>query len=303
MNLFFNPSENRPTALIRCVVYILLATVFLGLPDLFFPEIVAYILRGVLVLGITYVMFTFVDRRSFSEAGLRLNSKWWIDFGVGTAIAAFVLSLLFLVQWTSGDVKITGFAWDSVNSQFWLLPVLIWGLKMISVGFYEELIMRGYLQKNITEGFQFSKITAKNSAIIAILISSAIFGFSHILNPNASLIAVINIFGAGIMLAIPFLLTGSLALPIGIHFSWNFFLGGIFGFKVSGIPVRNSLIQINQSGEAWWTGGNFGPEAGVIGVLAMAILLFLTLIYIKISHNELKIHSDFINDYATKKAK
>ncbi|HBQ58950.1 MAG TPA: CPBP family intramembrane metalloprotease domain-containing protein, partial [Balneolaceae bacterium] len=166
-------------------------------------------------------------------------------------------------------------------------------VRMISVGFYEELMTRGYLIPNITEGFTLGKITPQKATIIAITVSSALFGIMHAGNPNSSVTAVINIFLAGVMLAVPFVLTGRLALSIGIHFSWNFFQAGIFGFRVSGLEVRSSLIQIQQGGSDWWTGGAFGPEAGVIGILGILLILATTLLYLKWSGKKLEFSDQF----------
>ena len=64
---------------------------------------------------------------------------------------------------------------------------------------------------------------------------------------------------------------GRLALPMGIHFTWNYFQGPVFGFAVSGTTMQGSLLTISDHGPQWFTGGIFGPEAGVSGLIALLI--------------------------------
>jgi hypothetical protein len=64
--------------------------------------------------------------------------------------------------------------------------------------------------------------------------------------------------------------TRQLWLSIGLHFSWNFFLGPIFGFPVSGI-TSFTLLQVEISGPDLFTGGAFGPEAGLVVLPAQAL--------------------------------
>ena len=63
-------------------------------------------------------------------------------------------------------------------------------------------------------------------------------------------------------LAYGYLTTKQLWLPIGLH-GWNFFGGVGFGFPVSGLDIFQ-LTRINVSGPELWTGGAFGPEAGLV---------------------------------------
>lgn len=62
-------------------------------------------------------------------------------------------------------------------------------------------------------------------------------------------------------------MAGELAIPIGLHIGWNFTIGLIYGFPVSGVDRGLSLFASNQSGPAIWTGGAFGPEGGILGIL------------------------------------
>ncbi|MEQ8523923.1 lysostaphin resistance A-like protein [Gracilimonas sp.] len=280
-NPFFNSEENRLRSLFRVLLFIFLFVFMMVIPSLIPYTALDYIGRSVLTLGLFYIMFRYVDGRSWTFSGLIIDRTWLKECVAGIVIAGGVMGLIFFTEWQTDGLEITGFSWDRSGETFWLISLLVFFVQMASVGFYEEVMARGYLLPNITEGFTLGSITPQKVAIIAIVISSAIFGLGHAGNPNANITAVVNIVLAGVMLAVPFIITGRLAFSIGIHFSWNFFQGGIFGFRVSGTEVRNSLVQIQQGGPDWWTGGSFGPEAGLIGVLGILLILGLTLFYLK----------------------
>lgn len=280
-NPFYNHEEQRLRSLFRILLFMFLFVLAAGVPALIPITALEYILRGVLVLGVYFLMIRYVDRRKWEFSGLNLTKQWWHESAAGAVIAALAMGLIFLTEWLSGGLEITGFGWERNGSTFWLIPLLAFLVQMISVGLYEELMARGYLIPNISEGLTLGNITPQKGAFIAIILSSSLFGIMHAGNPNSSITAVLNIVLAGIMLAVPFVITGRLALSIGLHFGWNFFQGGIFGFRVSGMEFRNSLVQIHQTGSDWWTGGSFGPEAGVIGILGMLLIILLTLIYLK----------------------
>ena len=64
---------------------------------------------------------------------------------------------------------------------------------------------------------------------VAILISSALFGLSHLENPNADMLSTVGImFEGGILLAAAYLLTRRLWLSMGLHASWKPNLGRAF---------------------------------------------------------------------------
>src|SRR5262249_8892069 len=79
----------------------------------------------------------------------------------------------------------------------------------------------------------------------------------------------------GLLLSLPVLWTGRLALSIGLHIGWNFFEGSVYGFPVSGELQSTHLISIAQRGPVLWTGGAFGPEGGLVSTLWMAVDLVL----------------------------
>ena len=151
-----------------------------------------------------------------------------------------------------------------------------------SVGFYEELMSRGYYFKNLAEGFNFGPVGRKVAIFLALLISAVIFGLLHAGNPNATTFSTINLFLAGVFLGVPVLLTDELAISIGVHIAWNFFQGNVFGFPVSGYTIfRTTVIDVAQGGPDLWTGGAFGPEAGLLGIAAMIVGSLLMIWWVK----------------------
>jgi membrane protease YdiL (CAAX protease family) len=111
-----------------------------------------------------------------------------------------------------------------------------------------------------------------------VIISSAVFGLLHFGNPGANWVSTIGIFFAGIFLAYGYVRTKQLWLSMGLHIGWNFFEGVVFGFPVSGLDIY-ALTRIKVTGPAIWTGGEFGPEAGLIVLPALIVGAILTYFY------------------------
>jgi len=63
-----------------------------------------------------------------------------------------------------------------------------------------------------------------------------------------------------------------------LHIGWNFFEGTVFGFPVSGVNPY-ALLHLRVSGPELWTGGQFGPEAGLLVLPALLIGSVLVYLY------------------------
>ena len=85
-------------------------------------------------------------------------------------------------------------------------------------------------------------------------------------------------------------MTGSIAIPIGIHVSWNFFQGHVFGFPVSGgKDFFTTVVAIEQGGPELWTDGAFGPEAGLIGLFGFVLGALLVTVWIRVRYDGLSL--------------
>jgi len=278
--IFISPDEPRLRAGWRLLVQFILWVVFTAcilLPFVFFPDLFAagkglliyQVVEGFGILLSIFLARRFLDKRSFSSLGLTIERRALVDIGAGISITFLMMVLVFGVEYTAGWLVIDGYAWGSDPLGTIALETAITFLAFILVGVNEELLSRGYHLQNLASGLNMNW---------AVVISSAVFGGLHFNNPNANWVSALGIFFAGVFLAYGYLQTRQLWLPIGLHIGWNFFEGAVFGFPVSGMGTYR-LIQTTVTGPKHWTGGLFGPEAGLVVIPALLLGAFLVNLY------------------------
>lgn len=234
---------------------------------------------------------TKMDKRPFRNYGFRFSAKWWKDLAFGLFLGAFLMAIIFIVELVMGWVTITGFFKPAGSGSF-LMGIVFATFNFIFVGIYEEMMSRGYQIHNLAEGLRGKILSPKFALLLSYILTSSFFGFLHYTNPNATLVSTLLLILAGLFLGLGYILTGELALPIGLHITWNFFQGNVFGFPVSGTQAGATFIGIQQGGPDFWTGGAFGPESGLLGVLAIALGMVMIVFWTKLNHNQVRVHEE-----------
>jgi membrane protease YdiL (CAAX protease family) len=276
--IFISPDERRLRAAWRLLLHGLLTVILTTLFAV--PAVILLLLLGNLatldswlVLGAsapgtalaftaaTFIARRWIDRRSFGSLGFGRDRHTLPDLMLGFVLAAGMQTAIFLSEWSAGWLHFAGWAWQFAPWPGVLLTTAGALAIFILVGYYEELISRGYQLQNLAEGLNLTW---------GVLLSSAIFGVLHLQNPNADLSAAIGVLAASLLFALGWLRTRRLWLPIGLHIGWNFFEGAFFGFPVSGLNIEG-LIRQQTSGPQLFTGGAFGPEAGLIALPCLAL--------------------------------
>ena len=216
----------------------------------------AALLAAVLLAG--WVLIVTVDRRPAGALGFPLEGRAVGDSLLGTAVGGALLAAAVVLLAVAGTVRWV--ADEGSASEYVAVLASTFAFFAVAAA-WEEALFRGYGFQALVQGI---------GVWPAVLASSAAFALVHGNNPNVTPLAVANIFLAGVMLAWAYLRTRSLWFATGVHLGWNWTMATLFDLPVSGFVSDTPLYTAATTGPALWTGGAFGPEAGLAGTLAIA---------------------------------
>lgn len=215
-----------------------------------------------LVLG-AWITLRWIDRRPFALLGMSFSFKGLKELLAGLAFGSLYLTVVFLILWMADLVDVTVGGMDSQTLQSMLTYLLVFA----AAGILEELVNRGYLFQAFIEGTR---------AWIAILVFSLVFSLVHSFNEDFSWVSGLCLFLHGILFALAYFKTRSLWVPIGIHVAWNWAQGPLWGMKVSGTEISNTLLESVPKGPELLSGGKFGVEGSLITVIVtVGLLLYI----------------------------
>ena len=198
------------------------------------------------------------------------DPKWARHLGMGLLAGLIIFSVAVGIAALLGIYRIQG-----EGDLSGLIPALIGPALFAAIS--EELVFRGLLFRWLEEF---------GGSWVALFLTSAFFGASHLANPHASPIAAVGIaFEAGVMLGAAYMLTRSLWAPMGLHAAWNFAQGEIYDIPVSGTSVHG-MVDAQLTGPPLLTGNGFGLEASIIAIV-VATLFGLALLWTAIRNGEL----------------
>jgi membrane protease YdiL (CAAX protease family) len=204
------------------------------------------------LLFLSFLYLTALDQRSPRSLGLWFYPRWGRELVWGAAAGAVWMAISVAVLVLGRGVAYSG---SNVGSgETLLFQLRVCGMLLAGAAM-EEVLFRGY-------GFQ--RLLDSLGTVGAVTVMSILFSAVHIENGSVTALSSINTALAGVLLSVAYLRTRALWLPIGLHWAWNFFQGGIFSLPVSGIRFAQPLLRAASVGPAWFTGGSYGPEGGVV---------------------------------------
>jgi membrane protease YdiL (CAAX protease family) len=277
---FINQNENRLRMGWRILLFLIISVAIAKIFGFFLEMIggppdnatISEAIKGMVVILImtssVWISRKYLDKKSLISLGLKLNKRSIIDLFFGFTLSGIMIATIYFSLLMLGYLSVENIGFNA--GTFTSIITILASLFSIgfAVGWSEELVFRGYLLQNLTEGIGIKW---------AVILSSIFFGLVHMLNPNASVLAGILITIITFLLVAGWLRTGQLWVPMGLHAGWNFFMGPIFGLPVSGRSAE-SLVDNVIVGPEWITGGEFGPEGGII-VLPVILIGFIVLFF------------------------
>ncbi len=195
----------------------------------------------------------FIEKREVSELALPGMRR---ELGIGLLVGAGLYAVCELILMALGCYRIEG-----LNPWRFMIPAIAMAL---SAGVFEELLFRGVLYRSIETWF---------GSWAALVVSSLVFGLTHLMNPQGTLEGALFIaVEAGILLAGALMLTGRLWMSMGFHVAWNYTQSAIFSSIVSGNDAAQGLIRSTIKGPDFLTGGDFGVESSVLALVLALVL-------------------------------
>ncbi|ELY75517.1 CPBP family intramembrane glutamic endopeptidase [Natrinema gari] len=219
-----------------------------------------------------------LDRRPLSRYGFDGSRRWIGDFAAGTfiGIAASAGAVGYQVArgYATLTTAVTGVGTDSAFvGGIVLLVILVF---FLANNAFEEIVFRAILIENAADGLRSRSMAEPTAVLGAVAVSLPVFGALHLL--GGSFAAVVTSAIGGILFAAAYVLTGQLALAIGVHF------GGVAVISVHQQPVfanteltLPSLVVAEPTGDPSLLAGiEFWIVRVLIGVALISLWMYAT---------------------------
>jgi membrane protease YdiL (CAAX protease family) len=208
------------------------------------------------------VLLVLMFRLFYKKSLLKMlldKKKMLLRLFIGIAIGAVAATISSLI----GLQKIT---WVGLTAQN-VMPFITSFILMISVGFSEEFFSRGYVM---------TAMRTTGSKFLVYLSSALIFSLIHITNPEYDALSLVSVAILGLAYGYALVRTGSLWLPMGAHFAWNFFLVDVWG-TATNHEIPNSLFYVETIPFAPVVIGSASFNMSDVISLGLYILIFLAI--------------------------
>lgn len=214
-------------------------------------------------LGAGWLLLARLDRRPPGALGFAWTSATPRELLRGLAVGVVSLGAVAASLTAAGALH---YRQEAGTSTAYLAALAGSLLLLAPAAAAEEAVFRGYPFQVLVEGV---------GPLLATLLASAGFALVHVSNPEASPLALLNIFLAGVLLSLAYLRTRSLWFASALHLGWNWVLASPLDLPVSGLDLFDTpLYDAAAAGPRWITGGAFGPEGGLAGTVATLVAIW-----------------------------
>lgn len=264
--LFFDSKHRVRTGylMILSLVVMILASIAAGFGSAVFMknEVMEEIIYSILYGGISLLLAFFLFRKLYTYQKnedmdcFQVKKESFLHLGAGLFVGLVIFTAVVIPLYLTGQYEI-----ELVGGAF--LPIFLNFIFFISVGITEEVVTRGLMQHAL---MRFGKWSA-------LILISVVFGLLHMANEGVTVNAILGVTFAGFMLGIAMYATNSIMFSIGIHITWNWVQGAVYGIPVSGMVSEEHVFKTTFLGSnSLVTGGEFGAEASLSCLIVLALI-------------------------------
>jgi membrane protease YdiL (CAAX protease family) len=172
------------------------------------------------------------------------------------------------------------------NALPFALALFAFIVQFLLVGIWEELLFRGLILKNAAEGFHTRWLSDRGAVVAGLGASSLLFGIVHV--GQATSLAALGFWVLmGIVLGSAYIVTDSLALPIGIHFATNLAFNNIYG--LSNVRPETAEIAATLFRPEFTGPMRFVGVSGVVNVGVVVLMAALSLGYVTVQYSAVEV--------------
>jgi membrane protease YdiL (CAAX protease family) len=243
------------------------------------PDIRAY-LGSTLNYGVgimSYIMFT---ARALQKV-LHINAKsilfplhkgWWQDILTGFLLVGAVLSVFFVFEVKTGWLRVDDWSWQTMPFDEFLRTAWVGLLINVGVAIGEETIFRGYLLTGLKTAW------GKWRGLMGMMI---VFGLFHLpaymeggMQSMTLMLAILLASLFGLMFGLVYLRSGSLWIPVSLHFAWNFIENDILNLTAASFHP-NLIGAITQLQPPLTSENVIFLEMLMFGIIALGVWIWL----------------------------
>jgi uncharacterized protein len=193
-----------------------------------------------------------VEKRAWGTYGLPVRHAFGKLFCLGLVWGFAAVTLLLAAMYGLRVFNVDHF---SLHGARIMKFAAFWAVMFLLVGWFEEFLLRGYLQFTLTRLVGFWP---------AAVLLSCTFGLIHMQNAGEQWSGLLAAAAIGFFLCLTLRRTGTLWFAVGFHAAWDWGETFLYSVPNSGAMFPGHLLKSSLHGPRWLTGATVGPEGSVL---------------------------------------
>ncbi|WP_226355081.1 CPBP family intramembrane glutamic endopeptidase [Pseudonocardia sp. ICBG601] len=213
----------------------------------------ALLLVPAAVLGVLAVR---ARRRGRTRLGLSVRPGPLPDLARGVLFGAVSVGVLYGALAATGTLRpgpVSGVTAVLVGVAVYFLVLFL----------VEEVVFRALLMTGL------GVVVGRTAALV---VTSVLVAVPYVFSTGSGVLPVVGAVATNLVNGLARWRTGRIWFGVGMRWAWNT-LQVALGFTVSGYALATPVLDQSTTGPSWLTGGEYGPEGGVVGIALRVVMI------------------------------